>query len=168
MDRVVLGVIIAALVLSLSTTVQATVFQPIGLECVDGNLSSVLNIDGDILPIEKNCPNGCAQVPGGYTCQTSSFIIPMELYLLFQVIAFAFLFMTILILSFKENDNGDDNIIFPLLSLILFAALGIMSFNLIGMAFLMGAALNGSLALLSLVYVILVGVGTWTGNTRSA
>jgi hypothetical protein len=161
MNKAVLGVLIAAFLLSITTQVSA-----IGLGCTaDGNLlHNITNLaDGTEWVWEENCEGaGCRQIEGGFVCATAAFVIPMELYILFEIIAFAFMFITII--TFRENKKGEDNIIFPLLAMVMFGALGIMSFNLVGLEFMMGAALNGSMALLSLVYVVIVGVGIWTGR----
>lgn len=164
MNRVVLGVIIAGFILSLTTPVSASS----GLACTeDGNLRhNITDIDAspqtEWVWIENCEGNGCRQTQSGVVCATPSFVIPMELYIMFEIIAFIFLFITLV--NFRESDRGQDNIIFPLMGLILFSALGIMSMNLVGMEFLMGAALNGSMALLSLLYVMIIGVEIWTGR----
>lgn len=161
MNRLVLGVLVFFFAIAISTS---PAYASYGLGCTtDGNLlHNMTNInDGTEYVWVDNCEGaGCRQVEGGFTCRTASFVVPMELYILFEVIGFVFLLITVV--TFRENKKGEDNIIFPLIAMILFGALGIMSFNLVGLEFTMGSALNMSMMLLSLIYVILVGMNVWT------
>lgn len=128
--------------------------------CVEGNLRTnitELNPAAQVEYVwEQPCPDGCVQGPGGtFMCVTASFFIPLELYILFEVIAFIFFFSMLYVHYGTDESNP---VIFAGLSMVMFFSVSMMSFNLAGMAFMPGAALNFALAMFSLVYFIINGV----------
>ena len=118
------------------------------------NQSGSVSEDIIILP----CPNGCTEIAGGkYTCVTSSFFIPIELYILFEVIAFVLFFF--MLIDYHDDKDGFI-VVLPVLSMVMFLIVSLMSFNMEGLAFMMGGALNMGLGLLSLAHLIIGSINT--------
>lgn len=139
-----------ALLLMAGTTQAMT-----GYACTNNNL--VTNITDTQTGVQyvwsTPCENGCMQSAGGtYVCVTTAFIIPMELFVLFEIIGFVFFTLSLIIQYGTENGNP---LPFSFIAFIMFTALAMASFNLGGMTFLMGVAMNFGFGMFSLAFVIL-------------
>lgn len=116
-------------------------------QCVNGDLYKNITehepayLENIIVTV---CENGCMPIGAGqYQCITNAFYVPVEVYLLFQIVAFIFFFLTLYTL---HEDSG--MLLFPLLGTVFFFFVSIMSFNMGGVIFMAGAALNMALGVL--------------------
>ena len=110
--------------------------------CVGDTLVMEKNLswDGTVYPVGKNltCANGCDNFLG--ICIQPQDFMPMPLFILFEIIAFASLFITF----FRHE------LIFPITSMIIFFMMAILSFISIGPTMGIGMmALNLGFGLLS-------------------
>lgn len=129
-----------------------------GYNCTnEGNLiTNITDITtGTEYIFTTTCTNGCTPAGGGtFVCATTSFFVPSEIYIMFELLAFAMFFMA-LYMSYGKGEDASNTVIFPALSLVMFSTMAVMSFNVEGLAFLAGAALNFSFALVSLILIII-------------
>jgi len=124
--------------------------------CVNGNIrKNTTDITSGFENIQETpCENGCLQIDAGkWICATNAFYVPIEIFIMFEGMAFVLFFFSLFMIYGK--DRSGNQIILPLLSLFMFSTMAAMSFSIEGTSFLSGAIINMMFAIFSMLFVMM-------------